>query len=90
MAATTEYISIEEAWKTIFETGRITTGLFENWYQYAESYLIGRQFSMRNLDDENGRRQLHITKRLLTDPFSPWSRYNQFELSVEATEATTH
>lgn len=91
MAATCDYISESEAWETIWAEAQQAARLFSNWYQYAHSYLVGRQYAMGNLDDDNGMAYLRITHRLLSDPSSPWQRYALFgELNTAATPATAH
>jgi hypothetical protein len=87
MAATANYIEDAEAWTTILEYGVLARGIFNNWLQFSHSYLIGRQYSMKNLDDSSGRKYMNAAQVLLTDPQSPWCRYPGFD---RADESHTH
>ena len=78
MACTCGYIDEAEAWQTIFSEAHQANSLFRNWYAFAHSYLIGRQFAMRNLNDDSGMENIKSTHLLLTDPASPWLRYPDF------------
>lgn len=89
MAATSEYVTEDEAWQTIYQQAEHALKLFGNWYQFAHSYLIGRQFTMRNLDDEDGKRNTNITHNLLTNPSSPWILYPNFERDNVSDSAPT-
>lgn len=89
MAFTAGYISEQEAWDTLLEQGAQATRLFNSWYPFAHSYLIGRQYAMRNLDDRTGRNNLQATHRLLTQPESPWLRYPDFENAFSTSAIST-
>lgn len=78
MAATSGYIDEEEAWETVMAYGTMARRIFSNWFQFAHSYLIGRQYSLKNLNDASGIKYLNATKFLLTDPESPWCRHPDF------------
>lgn len=82
MAATCGYISEQEAWDEIYMQADTAKKLFSNWFEYAHSYLIGRQFAMGNLDDAKGKSTIVITQGLLTADDSPWCRYPAFNQSV--------
>lgn len=82
MAATCGYISAQEAWDELYKQAEAVKKLFNNWFEYGHSYLIGRQFAMGNLDDEKGRSTIAITQGLLTTDDSPWCRHPQFDQST--------
>ncbi|MGB3621342.1 MAG: DUF1266 domain-containing protein [Ketobacter sp.] len=75
MAVTCGHITEQEAWDTILADAKEAKKLFCNWYQFAHSYLIGRQFAMKNLDDAQGEEHLLAAHHLLTHPQSPWLRH---------------
>ncbi|MFD1215811.1 DUF1266 domain-containing protein [Microbulbifer celer] len=85
MAVTAGYIDEEEAWKTVMEYGGITRRFFDNWFEFAHSFLIGRQYSMSNLDDETGKKYLSASQYLLTNPESLWVRYPAFKTQEKET-----
>ncbi len=78
MAFTAGYINEFEAWETIYEEATQANTLFDNWYEFSQSYLIGRQFAMRNLDDAAGNKHIQSAHALLSDPGSPWVRFPKF------------
>lgn len=78
MAATCGFIAEAEAWNTIYNEAEHANKLFNNWYEFAHSYLIGRQFAMRNLNDASGKENIRSTHTLFSDPSSPWLRYPVF------------
>lgn len=84
MAATCGYISTQEAWDEIYKQADVVKKLFNNWFEYGHSYLIGRQFAMGNLDDEKGKSTIAITQQLLTNDDSPWCRHPQFGQSASS------
>lgn len=86
MAATCGYISEQEAWNEIYRQADKVRPLFNNWFEYGHSYLIGRQFAMGNLDDASGKRSISITQHLLTADDSPWCRYPVFNLPAQHEE----
>lgn len=79
MALTAGYIEEDEAWQTVMGYGVIARRVFENWFQFAHSFLIGRQYSMSNLDDDTGRNYLRAAQHLLTHSESLWVRFPEFE-----------
>lgn len=61
-------LNSDEAWFELSKVSSLTEGKFENWLEFAQSFLIGRTF-WSGSDDP---RVKGVCERLLGHPASPW------------------
>ena len=88
MGVTAGYVEEDEAWDMIYHEADAAQQIYENWYQFAQEYMIGRQYTMRNLDDIKGLDYLGHVHQLLVQPDSPWQRYAQFDLPLPSRKSS--
>ena len=69
------YLTEDEAWERIMPVASMLQKTFDSWEDLGRNYLIGRAFWSLEETTRQGEQYEQAYKKLLTDPKSPWLRY---------------